>query len=153
MFFIDLNQLKIIKEFHFNTVSREIVFDLEQSVIKQANELVEVFQSMIEKSPIAVNYEIIIKGEGTANEDEIYCFLSAVNAITTIFFANMILDGGRQREHRFDVPEKLLASKVSRSTLKRAVNQQTINDVFNLTIKYKDLIYILCDEKEGSHDN
>ena len=60
----------------------------------------------------------------------------------------MIKEDGRKREHRFDVPEKLQSAKINRSALKKAINQQTINDVFNLIIRYKDLVYILCDEKE-----
>ena len=152
MLFIDLKKLKIVKDFHYNTVEREIKFNLDESVVAQSDALIGIFQEMIKPSPLAVSYIVDIQGEGLASDDEAYYFITAVNAICSIFFANMIKEDGRKREHRFDVPENLQIIKTSRSIMKKAINQQTINDVFNLTIKYKDLIYILCDEKTAQED-
>lgn len=149
MLFIDLNKMKIIKDYQFKLVSREVDFDFENQPLRNKTEtIVNLCQEMIQPSSLSVSYEIHILGEGTANELEIDDFLSVVNMISMVFFANMIEDKGRKREHRLDVPQKLLAVKTSRLTLKKAINQKTINDVFNLTIYYKDLIYKLCDEKE-----
>ena len=149
MLFIDLNRIKIIKEYHYDTVSRNIDFDFErQPLLSKSDYLVNLFQEIIKPSSKAISYEIRINGDGEATEREIDEFLSTVNMIIMIFFANMIKDEGRKREHRLDVPEKLMPVKVSRIALKKAVNQKTVNDIFNLTIYYKDLIYKLCDEKE-----
>lgn len=152
MLFIDLNKLKIIKDFHFHIASAELDFDVDKSVVAQSDSLIDTFKTLIVPSPVAISYDLTIRGEGVATDEEAEDFLSAVNVISVIFFANMITEDGRQREHRLDVPEKLLPVKISKSIMKKAVNQKTINDVFNLTIRYKDLIYILCDEKTISED-
>lgn len=154
MLFIDLNKMKIVKDYQYKIVSREIDFDFEDQPLKKKTEtIIDLCEEMIQPSPLSISYEIHLAGEGVTTESEADDFLSVVNMISMVFFANMITDEGRKREHRLDVPQKLLAVKTSRLTLKKAINQKTVNDVFNLTIYYKDLIYKLCDEKELPNDN
>ena len=149
MLFLDLNKLKIIKDYNYETHAGEVIVNIDEPLMAQSEPLVKYFQNFIQPCGISVLYDITIAADETsATEDEAEDFVSVTNFLVGIFFANMIKEDGRKREHRFDVPEKLQPAKVSRSTLKKAINQQTINDVFNLTIRYKDLVYILCDEKE-----
>ena len=149
MLFIDLEKLKIIKDFHYETIARELQFDINAPLMAQSDSVVDFFVEAIKPCGISVLYDITIASDDTlATEEEAHSFISVVNFLVGIFFANMIKENGRKREHRFDVPEKLIPAKVNRSTMKKAVNQQTINDVFNLIIRYKDLTYTLCDEKE-----
>ena len=148
MLFVDLDKIKIVKEYHFETAATTIDFDIDASLMAQSEGLVDTFQKLIHPCRQPILYEVYIRSEGQATDEEIDSFLSAVNVITMVFFANMTKDGGRKREHRLDVPPRLMPVKVGRLTLKKAINQQTVNDVFNLTIHYKDLIYCLCDEKD-----
>ena len=150
MLFIDLENLKIIKDYHYETVVQTIDFDFENQSLKTCSDgIIDDIEKMIKHSPLAISYEIRINSdEGIATDQEADDFLSAVNAIMMVFFANLITNDGRKREHRLDVPSRLTPVKISRLALKRAINQKTINDVFNVTITYKDLIYKLCDEKE-----
>ena len=149
MLFIDLNKLKIIKEFNYKTQASEINLSFKDSFMSQSKMVVDYMQQLIIPSGLAISYDITINSNGgVASDEETEEFISIVNFLISVFFANMIQEDGRKREHRFDVPEKLQPVKVSRSIMKKAVNQKTINDIFNLTIHYKDLTYILCDEKE-----
>ena len=133
MLFIDLNKLKIIKDYNYETRAGEIVVNIDEPLMAQSEPLVRYFQNFIQPCGISVLYDITIAANETpATEDEAEDFVSVTNFLVGIFFANMIKEDGRKREHR----------------LKKAINQQTINNVFNLTIRYKDLVYILCDEKE-----
>ena len=153
MLFIDLKNLKIIKDYHYETIARELVFDINAPLMAQSDEIVKFCEEMIKPCGISVLYDITIAAdESLATNEEANDFISATNFLVGIFFANMIKEDGRKREHRFDVPEKLQVAKVNRSTMKKAINQQTINDVFNLVIHYKDLTYILCDEKEAKEE-
>lgn len=149
MLFLDLNKLKIIKDYHYQTQAGVLLLNIEAPLMAQSAKVIEFMQKIIVPCGVPVLYDITINAsEGIATEDEADSFISVTNFLISIFFSNMIKPDGRRREHRFDVPQKLLAAKVNRSTLKKAVNQQTINDTFNIIFRYKDLIYILCDEKD-----
>ena len=103
------------------------------------------------KPAIGCNYEIFIKtadGEASATEEQARDFLSIVNVATACFFAQFVEKEGRKRERRLDVPDNLKALKVNMTLLKRAINHQTKADLFNLMIHYKDLTFVMCDEKE-----
>lgn len=149
MLFVDLNKMKIIKDFNYETRTGVITLNINEPLMAQSEPLVKNFQDLIKPCGISVLYDITIDADETpATDDEAEDFISVTNFLVGIFFANMIKEDGRKREHRFDVPEKLQPAKVNRSVMKKAVNQQTVNNVFNLVIRYKDLTYILCDEKE-----
>lgn len=153
MLFVDLEKLKIIKDFHYETVTREFSFNIDAPLMAQSDPLIEMFEKMIKPCGIPVLYDITIKAdESTATDEETESFISVTNFLVGLFFAGMIKSDGRKREHRFDVPERLQAVKVNRSAMKKAINQQTINDRFNFVIHYKDLTYVLCDEKQAKEE-
>ena len=148
MLFINLKDNKIIKEFKYTTreISAKINFEGAVSETKKAFE--SALSQIISQDPLVVHYIINIDGEGLATEDEANNFLSIVNVGCIVFFNLLTQTDKREREYRLDVPQSLKNIKVSMSLLKRAVNNKTINDVFNFTIKYKDLFFVLCDENK-----
>ena len=153
MLFINLKDNKIIKEFKYTTkeISTKINFEAAISEVKKAFE--SALSQVISQDPLATHYIIDIEGEGNATDEEIINFLSIVNVGCAVFFSLFTQSDRRDREWRLDVPSNLMGVKTSRSLMKKAVNYKTVNDVFNFTIKYKDLFFTLCDEKEDSKDD
>jgi len=153
MLFINLVDNKIIKDFKYTTkeISATINFNSAVSEAKKAFETA--LSQIISQDPLAVHYIVDIEGEGNATDEEIVNFLSIVNVGCAVFFGLLTQSDRREREWRLDVPSNLMGIKTSRSLMKKAVNYKTVNDVFNFTIKYKDLFFTLCDEKEDSKDD
>lgn len=142
MLFVNFEHLKIIKDFHYTTIEREL--NLENlTILEMRDKTKEFFKEFIKVDPLAVSYVINIK----TNELTPEFFLSIVNIINSIFFNKMITEEGWKREYRLDVPEKLKGLHANMSLIKKACNVKTVNNVFNLTIKCGDFIYYLCDEK------
>ena len=156
MLFVDLDKLKIIKTYNYQTFTTLVNdIDMQHGTIKSIKDAVQIAtQEWWETQPaLEAAYTIIIDGEGEASEEEAENFLVVVNTIVAQFFQDFIKMGvGRPRERRLDVPEKIKPLKMNLSTLKRAVNFKTHTDQFNLIIKYKDLVYMLVDEKEMTID-
>lgn len=150
MLFADLDKLKIIKQYNYQTQT-QILGDgsLLQGTIGQiANAAKIASQSMLDTSPaLECVYTFIIKGDGIASDEEVADFLTAVNIVVGQFFNCLTLNEKRKRDYRLDVPDKLKALKINYGTLKKAVNNKTVADKFNVIIEYKDLKYILVDEK------
>lgn len=161
MLFIDLEKLHIIKDFH----PQEIKYVLDKDIVAdediKMSELKQYIESIIkvDDAKLLKNYatsiDITIAHQGSddvATEDEAAHFLSVVNTITAIFFNNVLLGGSpsarRKRDYRLDVPDKLKNVKCPRGMLKNAVNNETTMNIFNLTIHYKDLSFVLADEKD-----
>lgn len=143
MLFIDFEKLKIIKDFHFTTIEKEL--NLENlTILEMKDETEEFFKDFIKVDPLAVSYVIDIKTSEPTPE----FFVSMINIINSIFFNKMITEKGWKREYRLDVPEKLKGLHCNMSLIKKACNTKTINNVFNLTIKCGEFIYYLCDEKD-----
>jgi hypothetical protein len=151
MLFLNLDKLKINKSYQYQTKSTVIGDEsLLQGTIAQIgfaakNGLQEVLDDM---PAIECVYEFIVNGDGVATEDEAADFISVVNIVLGAFFNRICQDKGRARERRLDVPENLKALKVNMSILKKAINSATIIDNFNIIIKYKDLFFMLVDEKD-----
>ena len=75
-------------------------------------------------------------------------FISIVNVTLAELFNYLIITTEtRKREHRLDVPEKLRGANMNWSLLKKAVNQETNVNRFNVIITYGDLIYNLVPEE------
>lgn len=152
MLFVDLVNFKIKKEFQFQNIG--ILISLPENFTLQdvKNAVDAQLPKFFELKPaIGCNYEIFIKtadGEASASEEQARDFLSIVNVATACFFAQFVEKDGRKRERRLDVPDNLKALKVNMTLLKRAINHQTKADLFNLMIHYKDLTFVMCDEKE-----
>lgn len=150
MLFVDLDKLKITKNYNFLTESRVIGdSQLLQGTLAQVKDAVKIAsQEMLATKPaIECVYNFVIEGEGEASEDEAADFLVVVNAIIGSFFSVLVKSEARERQYRLDVPARLKGLKINYGTLKKAVNNQTMTDVFNLTVEYKDLKYVLVDEK------
>jgi len=152
MYFINLEDLSIKKEFHFETYSYDLPNILDSSVasIKKIvddgiNELIDLSK---ENKNNPVSLEVVIDGQGEATEEEAENFVTIVNICATEFLRLLCLDKGRKREYRLDVPEKLKVVKVSLSSLKNVINSDTYLNQFNFTVKYKDLIYMMIDSKD-----
>ena len=97
-----------------------------------------------EKPAIAACYRIELDVNDITEEE----FIGLVNLTTAVFFECFVKTGGRLRERRLDIPEKLTCAHISAGLLKRAVNTQTVTDVFNLVIDCGDFHYIMLDTKE-----
>lgn len=163
MYFLDLEDLKVVKSFKFENVGIASDIDILNSNITelknhfniQTDALFASINNAIETCfyyYIGEQYSMLC-----ATDEETEAFLGVVNTILVSFFDYIILDEGRKREHRLGVPEKLSQIKMSYSLLKKAINQKTKINKFNIIIKYKDLTYSLCDgdkieEKEFVHD-
>lgn len=148
MLFIDLEKNKVIKEFKFTTKEIATRIDFEAAVSESKKVFGTAFSSIISQDALAVNYILNIEDEGTATDEEANNFLCIVNVACVEFFRLITLDIPREREYRLDVPKNLKCVKTSMSLLKKAINHKTVNNIFNLTIKYKDLFFVLCDEKD-----
>ena len=148
MLFADFKNFKIVKEFNYTTESYCTGINTEAAVFELKKLCDDIFSRMIKHNALAVSYELELDSDSSvANEDDCNFFLGFVNVACGEFFRMMSKQERRSSDYRLDAPEKLKCLKTSFSLIKRASNYQTINDVFNLTIKYKDLIFMLCDEK------
>ena len=152
MLFVDLVNFKIKKEFQFQNIGILVSLPENFTKKKKKNAVDAQLPKFFELKPaIGCNYEIFIKtadGEASATEEQARDFLSIVNVATACFFAQFVEKEGRKRERRLDVPDNLKALKVNMTLLKRAINHQTKADLFNLMIHYKDLTFVMCDEKD-----
>ena len=145
MLFIDLNKLKIIKEFNFLNYQGYIKLNKEDSMLKNTAIIKEVCTKLCEEKPaIGACYRIELDVNDATEED----FIGLVNLTTAVFFECFVKTGGRSRERRLDIPEKLTCAHISAGLLKRAVNTKTVTDVFNLVIDCGDFHYIMLDTKE-----
>lgn len=152
MYFINLDKLKIVKGYNFETREEDLITDLPNTGIKKLSLMAkEAAEKMCTVLPaIECNYVFNINPDDTSAADDLDAedFLTAVNVIISAFFEVITTEQKRDREYRLDVPGKLKGIKMSLSTLKKAINSKTIVDNFNLTVHYKDLVFVLCDEKE-----
>ena len=145
MLFIDLNKLKIIKKFNFLNYECRIKLNKEDSMLKNKAIIKESCTKLCEeKSAIAACYRIELDVNDITEEE----FIGLVNLTTAVFFECFVKTGGRPRERRVDIPEKLTCAHISAGLLKRAVNTQTVADIFNLVIDCGDFHYIMLDTKE-----
>lgn len=153
MYFINLEKLKIQKEYDARAYTGTFAFDINMPIATVREKMHQVFQDMVLEYGAPTLFVLDLGHEGeVATEEEAEDFVNITNVAIMEFFKALIIDGGRRREHRLDVPDKLKIVKMSYSLLKRAINSRTKVDVFNLIITYKDLKFILCDEK-GYVDN
>ena len=145
MLFIDLHKLKIIKKFNFLNYECHIKLNKEDSMLKNKAIVKEACTKLCEEKPaIAACYRIELDVNDVTEEE----FIGLVNLTTAVFFECFVKTGGRPRERRLDIPEKLTCAHISAGLLKRAVNTQTVTDIFNLVIDCGDFHYIMLDTKE-----
>lgn len=150
MLFADLDKLKIIKTYNYNKESIVIGDEsLLQGTLAQIGFAAKnASQELLSSTPaIECVYEFVIAGDGVATEDEAADFLVVVNVIIGQFFNCFTTAEPRDRQYRLDVAPKLKTLKMNFGTLKKAINNKTVADKFNLIVKYKDLVFMLVDEK------
>lgn len=144
MYFINLSDLKIKKEFRYENQEISIPLEKNLSLVDVKSRVSARVKDLLDDKPaIACMYIINFKCDGlTADE-----FLSWVNIAVAEFFHAITSVTGRPRERRLDVPDRLKVVKCNMALLKNAINHQTFTDVFNLHIICGDLEYYLCNEK------
>ena len=148
MFFIDLNKLRIIKDYHFQPYNIEISLDLGSAAAKILAQLKEACASLCADTPaIAASYSVDVVAGNITEED----FITLTNLTTIAFFETLTTSEGRSRERRLDIPEKMQGVHISAALLKRAINQKTKVDVFNLAINCGDFHYVLVDNQEDNN--
>lgn len=144
MYFINLKDIKIEKQYNYQTYGTTLNWD---STIPAAKMLLDATDActklFAEKPSIAASYEFTL-----SPIDDAEVFESVVNIVLGAFFKAFCNDKGRPREHRLDVPTKLAAAHTSITNMKRAVNHQTVADIFNIVIKSGEYTYYLVDSKE-----
>lgn len=147
MLFIDLEKLKIVKEFNYQTFETEMSFGVNDAAAKIKAEAKKVASKLLaQHASVAAKYVINVRTDKVPYSEDI---VSYVNIITAAFFEEFVLTGGRPRERRLDVPQEFQCAHISAGLLKRAVNTRTVADVFNLEINVNDIFhYILVDKKE-----
>jgi len=158
MYFCDLNKLKLIRTYNFQTFnctiplpSTEIPLSQFQQDVKSAlgPTLDNAAKSAIEP---CIDITLAVDDDHMAEDSEIDPFLSLVNVILLVFTEMNMTGQGRKREHRLGLANtKLQEMHISQNLLKEMVNDQTRLDVFNIVIHYRNLIYDLC--QPGGNDD
>lgn len=155
MLFVDLEKLKIVKDYRPETLETELNIG-NWSFKGMKAWLEDCFQNFFngrDLSQLSMNYVFTINAEPSEDEEEnTDNFLTFVNLLLGVFFQYFCLDAGRKREHRLDVPAKLYGVNCSRVVLKKAVNSLTVRDRFNITINWGDLHFVLVDSKDFNED-
>lgn len=154
MFFVNVKDLCIDKKYTYDTITlhRDMPQNLGDMMAKDVmNDFSAMFSEYMGETTTVFPTDFVLNlgGEGeVATDEEVEDFSGLVNLVTAAFFGALVIDKGRPREYRLGIPKKMVAVKVNMSLLKTAINLATHYDVFNLHIYYKDLMFVLCDEKE-----
>lgn len=146
MNFVDLNKLQIVNTEEYKVKYNHVLIDLTTSAIKLKNYFIDLWKDIITEDSIdnPVGYKLDIDTHNSIDEQD---FISLINLATFTFFQVLVQVRGRKREHRLDVPASLSKLHISASTLKRAVNYQTLNNIFNLEIQCKGYTYSMVDQE------
>ena len=149
MRFLNLETLKIQKEYNFNTIVLNIEIPNTSISLKQIKEIIEgAFQNaqeVIENNKskhIAAHFIVHLSYPDCDLDSETELFSTFVNVFLPILFNVLKEDAGRPRERRLDVPEKLKAKvRVSLGILKELINTATKYNLFNVSVYGEHLIY------------
>ena len=145
MFFIDLDKLEIVESNDCSIVSEKIEINTDDATTIIASKAREICDKLLNKNkwnkPVIFN---VILDSAKMNQED---FVSTVNIFNAVFFEKIVIHKGRKRERRLDVPKNLFSIHISAGLLKKAINNQTKVDKFNLTIRCNDLCYYMIDEK------
>ena len=149
MLFADLNKLKIVKNYSYETETREIVGLNVDDGLRRIKNICDAAIADLKPSRLPVCYRFVVDAAASdldASEHEMF-FETVLNVLLSSFFGKFCLSNGRPREYRLSVPEGLDAAKIEVSLMKKAINHLTCTDIFNIIVEYKDMIYIMCDTK------
>lgn len=149
MLFLDLKQLKIIKEYHYHTSGGTLTLNPTHSLIYMKQQVDSLLATATDNlSDFAHLFEFNIDVEETLSDEDAANFLiTCANIITSSLVQYLCIDQKRDREHRLDAPDNLKCIKMSMSSLKKLINCQTKINCLNIIVHLQDLVYILCDER------
>ena len=137
MRFLDLDKLQVIKEYNFSTLAETIKVTDNMPMTQVKNLTRELCEKLFYSDFIKIEtfFDIQLEADFKDNFEE--QFEAFINVFTATFFDFICTTGGRKRERRLDVPERLKEKvRVSTSALKKAINYQTLIDKFNLRVTY-----------------
>lgn len=162
MRFLNLETLKIEKEYNFNTIILNIEIPDTSISLKQIKEIIEgAFQHAQEtiennkSKSIAAHFIVYLLYPSCDLNSEAEFFSTFVNVFLPVFFNALKEDAGRPRERRLDVPEKLKEKvRVSLGILKDLINTATKYNLFTVSIHGQHLFYeMLNQEYNDTEDN
>lgn len=141
---LNLNDLTVEKARSLTEINYEIQIDWSLPLLQVRSLLQDTIVNCLKEIPNgAVHYHFNIVNATPATDDD---FISMVNTIEALFFMNITLGTGRNRERRLDVPEGLHACHVPSGVLKRAINHRTKLDYFNISIGCGDFYFVMCED-------
>ena len=142
MNFIDLEKLKITKEYNFVTIESDVQLDTADTVFVLKEKIRAALDYKFDRTAIETLYVINMTTAAPITDiDEADSFFTTVaNVFSSVFLDMMCIQphAGRKRERRLDVPEELKVASVNMSLLKKNVNMQTYCDRFNLVIEWQN---------------
>ena len=144
MNFIDLEKLKIDRQYNFTTTELGLTLSEADTIFvikeKIRAELDYKMDSMTNAVPTLFLIDIETDKSIDNIDDADAFFTTAVNVIASVVLDSLCVQPhkGRPRERRLDVPEKLKVAHVNMSLLKKCINMKTYCDRFNLIIKWKN---------------
>lgn len=133
---INLEELKFKKIYNWETREIKMPFTLEEFYNSNVSKAKEMIREVLanQKFDSMVNYQFVIDGFIEDDGEELDASIAADEMIANSFFEAITTEELRNREYRLDVPENLKKANMNLSYLKRAVNQKTIIDNFNLEV-------------------
>ena len=141
---LNLKDFIIEKANRLTEVNYEIQADWSLPLLQSRVLLNNALENCLKEIPSgAVQYNFHISSSSPVSDDD---FISIVNTLEALFFMNITLGTGRDRERRLDVPEALLTCHAPSGVLKRAVNHRTKLDFFNITVQCGDLHFTMCED-------
>lgn len=155
MFVLNLDQMKVVKEYHADERGAQIHANImTQSCQALRTAAAEAVSSVLKDCSRTTAHHFVfdLPGEGAASMEDAEAFASATNVILAEFFRAITLTNHRKREYRLDVPERLMEVHAPRNLLKRAVNNETLIELFTITINYKDMFFEMCDNPVAEGD-
>lgn len=150
MYFIDLNKIKITKDYVYKTYEYNLVIPDEEHSIKNIFTIIaELLNNKAAEFAALRDFPtaVIINLDANITDEE--DFITFVNIINTAFFTAIIEGTPRKREYRLDVTDSLKGANCSLKMLKDAINKECRLNVFNYEVRHKDLVYQLVDEHKG----
>lgn len=152
MLFIDLTKLDVINLDNYESYETTVNWDPNIAAAKNKAEVEKPIAELLSHNGMKpIKYIININTQKLMTVDDI---IGCINILTAVFFDWFVLTGGRKRERRLDIPEKLQDAHISAGLLKRAINTSTVTDIFNLEINFNtgNVRYVLIDTKEATHE-
>lgn len=131
MNYLNLNTLKIEKEYNYRETEIDLSFAAEQPLGVLMKTAEEQIKTSIVETDLPINYSFVIETECIDDDT----FTTLVNVITAALVKVQNQGTPRKRERRLDVPEKIKQyCYASVSALKTLVNNVCRNDCLMFTI-------------------